>query len=64
MGLFFMQDTVYAMNKECLKSAKYTKYAKNINKNAKKGVDFCIKMHIIRSMFNRTKMEIKVKWRT
>ena len=40
MGLFFMQDTVYAMNKECLKSAKYTKYAKNINKNAKKGLIF------------------------
>ena len=40
MGLFFMQDTVYTMNKECLKSVKYTKYTKNINKNAKKGLIF------------------------
>ena len=64
MGLFFMQDTVYTMNKECLKSTKYTKYAKNINKNTKNGLIFCIKMHIIRSMFNGTKMEIIVKWRT
>jgi hypothetical protein len=28
------------MNKECLKNAKYTKYAKDINKNAKKGLIF------------------------
>ena len=40
MGLFFMQNIVYTMNKNCLKNAKYTKYAKNINKNAKKGLNF------------------------
>ena len=39
-GYFFMQNTVYTMNKKCLKNAKYTKYAKNIYKNAKKGLIF------------------------
>ena len=39
-GYFFMQNTVYTMNKKCLKNAKYTKYAKNIYKNTKKGLIF------------------------
>ena len=37
MGLFFMQDTVYTMNKECLKNTKYTKYAKILIKIQKMG---------------------------